>query len=106
MCQIDQLMDEQQLFRRSGLKLQDVADLLHSNRTYITECIKSARGMSFSQYVNTYRVNYAKELLLKDADRKISAVATDAGFSTEVSFFRAFKTLTGLTPNEFRAQKD
>lgn len=106
MRQLDQLMEAQQLFRRSGLKLQEVADLLGSNRTYVTDGIKSARGMSFSQYVNTYRVNYAKELLLKDPDKKISVIATDAGFSTEVSFFRAFKALTGTTPNEFRLQQD
>lgn len=61
--------------------------------------------MTFSQYVNTCRVNYAKEQLLGQPDKKVSAIATDAGFSTEVSFFRAFKSLTGVTPNEFRAKK-
>lgn len=106
MLQIDQLMKEQELFRRIGLKLQDVADLLNSNRTYVTDCIKSARGMTFTQYVNTYRVNYAKEQLLNQPEKKVSAIATDAGFTNEVSFFRAFKTLTGTTPSEFRAKKD
>jgi YesN/AraC family two-component response regulator len=106
MLQIDQLMKEQELFRRIGLKLQDVADQLNSNRTYVTDCIKSARGMTFTQYVNTYRVNYAKEQLLNQPDKKVSAIATDAGFTNEVSFFRAFKALTGTTPSEFRAKKD
>lgn len=106
MGQIDRLMEREELFRRSGLKLQDVAELLNTNRTYVTDCIKAARGMSFSQYVNAYRVNYAKEQLIEQPDKKISAIATDAGFSTEVSFFRAFKALTGTTPSEYRAQKD
>jgi len=57
--------------------------------------------MSFSQFVNTYRVHYAQELLRRQPDMKMTFVAIDSGFSTETSFFRNFKTVTGMTPREW-----
>ena len=63
MERICRYMDEQQPYLSSELKVQDVADALGSNRTYISNCIKNPRGCSFTQFVNTYRVEYAQQLL-------------------------------------------
>jgi AraC-like DNA-binding protein len=97
------LMEEQRPYLNSDLKRQDVADLLQTNRTYITDCIKATRGQTFSQFINSYRVEHAKQLLSRHPDKKMSAVAIESGFNTESSFFRAFKAETGITPNEWRA---
>ena len=59
MERICQYMEEQQPFLNSTLKLQDLADALDSNRSYISSCIRKQRGCSFSQFVNIYRVEYA-----------------------------------------------
>lgn len=104
MARICALMEEQQLFLNSELKMTDVADALHTNRTYVSNSIKAARGCTFNQFVNEYRVEYAKQLLRKNPDTKISEVWTASGFSTEVSFFRTFKTLCGMTPKEWIAK--
>ena len=95
------LMEEQQLYLNSELKVQDVADALGSNRTYVSNCIKNIRGCSFSQFVNGYRVEYAKQLLSSDADKKLSESWPCSGFSSESSFFRAFKAVTGTTPKDW-----
>jgi len=58
-------------------------------------------GQSFSQFANTYRVRHAQELLRQQPDVKTAAVAANSGFSTEVSFFRNFKAVTGMTPREW-----
>ena len=63
-----------------------------------TNCIRSQRGCSFTQFVNNYRVEYAKQLLHRHPDMKLSEIWTASGFSSESSFFRAFKTVTGTTP--------
>lgn len=97
------LMEEQRPYLNSDLKRQDVADLLQTNRTYITDCIKATRGQTFNQFINSYRVEHAKQLLSRHPDKKMSAVAIESGFNTESSFFRAFKAETGITPNEWRA---
>ena len=103
---ISQLMEQQQVFLNSELKIQDVADALGTNRTYISNSIKDAHGCSFTQYVNTYRVDYAQKMLRQHPDTKMSEVWTTSGFSTEVSFFRTFKTIVGMTPKEWMEKKD
>ena len=101
---LTRLMEDQKQFLNSDLKLQDVADLLGTNRTYLTNNIKAATGQTFTQYVNTYRVEYAKELLSSHPDEKISAIWAESGFATESSFFRTFKAVTGTTPSEWKGQ--
>ena len=95
------IMDEEQLYLRCDLKLQDVAVRLNTNSSYVSECINSLRGQSFSQFVNTCRVRHAQELLRRQPDLKTTIVATESGFSTEASFFRNFKAVTGMTPREW-----
>ena len=101
MERVCQLMDEEQLYLRNDLKLQDVAIRLSTNSSYVSESINSCRGQSFSQFVNTYRVHHAQKLLRQQPDIKTSTVATNSGFSTEGSFFRNFKAVTGMTPREW-----
>ena len=101
---LTRLMENQKPFLNSDLKLQDVADLLGTNRTYLTDNIKAATGQTFTQYVNTYRVEYAKELLSSHPDEKISAIWAESGFATESSFFRTFKAVTGTTPSEWKGK--
>jgi len=97
------LMDEQKPYLNSDLKLQDVADALRTNRTYVSNCIRSQRGCSFSQFVNAYRVEYAQQLLRQHPDKKITMVWMASGFSSESSFFRTFKAVTDTTPKEWMA---
>mgnify|MGYP002521638419 CR=1 FL=1 len=99
---ICQLMTEEQLYLRRDLKLQDVAMYLGTNSSYVSECINNGRSQSFSQFVNTYRVRHAQELFRQQPDMKTSTVAAESGFSSEVSFFRNFKIVTGMTPREWK----
>ena len=106
MERICQLMENQKLYLDSELKLSDVASSLGTNRNAISNCINSQRGCSFTQFVNKYRIDYAQQLLRTRSDIKISEVWTTSGFSTERTFLRTFKQLTGMTPSEFKVQID
>ena len=101
MERISQLMGQEQLYLRSDLKVQDVAVALQTNSSYVSECINSLRGQSFSLFVNTYRVRHAQELLRQNPSMKTAIVAMSSGFTTEASFFRNFKAVTGMTPREW-----
>ena len=103
MCRISELMENEKLFLNPDLKLSDVASTLGTNRNYISDCINKQRGCSFKQYVNNYRVEYAKNLLRSQSDMKISEVCMASGFASENTFFRIFKTHTGKTPSEYKA---
>ena len=101
MERIDKVMEEQKLYQNSELKLQDVANALGTNRRFISESINSQVGCSFSQFVNTYRIEHAKQLLRKNAGQKIADVYYESGFANETTFFRTFKSVTGMTPKEW-----
>jgi len=101
MNRIKALMEEQELFRRKELRILDVAKLLGTNVTYISACINNEHGGSFNHFVNIYRVEFAKKWLLEHPDKKIAEAGEEAGFSSEASFFRNFKAVTGLTPTEW-----
>ena len=105
MQRICELMESRKLYLNSDLKLNDVAAMLGTNRNQISTCINSKRGYSFSQFVSSYRIEYAKDLMRRQKDIKITEVWMQSGFTNETSFFRTFKVVTGLTPNEWKANE-
>ncbi len=100
MQRICQVMEEKKLYLNSELKISDLASLLKISPRIISECIKTGKGCSFVQFVNSYRIEYAKQLL-KEPGVKIVSVYLESGFSNETSFFRTFKSFTGMTPKEW-----
>lgn len=102
MQRICHVMDEQQLYLNPTLKITDLASALGTNRSTISACINSQRDCSFPQFINTYRVACAQELLHSQPDIKIAEVWVKAGFSSEASFYRIFKAFTGTTPLAWR----
>ena len=100
-------MEKEQLFRRQSLKIGDVAQRLGTNVTYISSCINNLHGGTFNDFVNRYRVRYVQQWLLEHPDKKVTEAVEESGFSSEASFFRNFKTLTGQAPSEWlAAQKE
>lgn len=96
------LMDEQRLFLRPGLKVSDIAAALGTNSRYVSDCINVVKGIPFAQFINEYRMDYAKQLMREQPDMKISAVATESGFSNDKAMTRYFKEHTGMTPTEWK----
>ena len=89
----------------SYLRIADIAKLLHINTTYISATLNSGLGMSFPRFVTSYRVRHAQEQMRPHPEKKLSVISEEAGFASENSFFRAFRTETGLTPTEWREKQ-
>ena len=68
---------------------------------YLSRYFKSYTGISFTDYVNRYRVNEAC-YLLKNTDHSVLQVALDCGFDSLRSFNRNFKRVMDVTPNAYR----
>ena len=84
---IDQLIITQQLYLTPNLKIGDVAKNTGICRTYISNHINQTKDMSFSNYINSLRVEHAKTLLLQNTESsKIATIANQSGFSSEQSF--------------------
>ena len=103
MQRIQQLIEGQKLYLRSDLKVIDVATELGINSRYVSDCINQTKGCSFSLYVNRFRIEYAKQLMRNQSQKKVSSVYLEAGFANESSYFRTFKLVTGMTPKEWIA---
>ncbi len=102
MRRLCQMMEEQRPYLNPDLKVSDVANALGTTRIVLSNCIKSNQGCTFPQFVNTYRVALAQQLLSKQPDIKLTEVWTRAGFASESSFYRIFKSITGVTPSEWK----
>ena len=101
MTRIDKLMEHEQLFLNPELKVSDVAAVLNVNGRYVTDCINASRGCSFTQYVNSLRLDYAQRMMQESPNKKLSEVWAASGFANESTFFRVFKATTGITPKEW-----
>lgn len=85
------------------LTLDFVASLFHLNRTYLSSAFKNRTGIGFVDYVNLVRVEKAKELLAK-TDKKTYQIAQAVGYENAKYFFRIFKKIEGVTPEQYRKE--
>ena len=104
MQRIIRLMEEQRPYLDSDLKQADVATALGVRLDEVSRCINS-NAFNFSQFVNGYRIEYAKQLMLQKPGIKMTQVAIESGFSNETSFYRTFKAIVGMPPSEWVSQK-
>ena len=100
------LVEGRQLYLRKGLKVQDIATELGTNVTYISACINSQWGKTFPEYLGDLRVRHAQKQMLLHPDLPLHRIADEAGFSSEQSFYRSFKAVTGRTPSEWLRTQD
>jgi AraC-like DNA-binding protein len=103
---LEQQMSSSKPYLETDLTIDKLAKLADTNRHHLSQVLNEKLGLSFYDYVNTYRVNEAR-LLLTDPDRaehKIASIAYDAGFNSLSAFNDVFKKWTGQTPSGYRKQ--
>lgn len=101
--QARKLIEREHLYTNPQLTIADLADGLNTNSKYLSQAINDLLGLSFPDFINQYRVEEARRQLLYAENRTltIEAIGQLAGFRSKSSFFRAFKKMTGLTPNQY-----
>lgn len=100
------LMEEKRLYAEPQLNRERVAALLNTNRTYLSKVIKEKSGMTYLQFVNSYRINEAVRIL-SDPDKldfPLKQIWSDLGFSSPTTFYKQFQDAVGITPSVYRRQ--
>lgn len=83
------------------IMLEDAAAVLNFNTSYFARTFKKITGTSFLIYLNTYRINRARQLLL-NSNGGVAEIAAAVGFGSVKSFNRVFKQIIGTSPTEYR----
>ncbi len=88
---------------RNDLTIEFLSSLFYMNRSYCSHLFKEKTKQNFNDYVNNIRIGKAKELL-STSDKKNYQISKAVGYSNEKYFFRVFKKMTGITPEQYRNQ--
>ena len=105
--QLVQLMEEKKLFTNPELRITDIALMLGTNRTYISRIVNEEMETNFCDWINSYRINYAVNIMndLKQEHLSALQISEISGFSSVSAFYRAFKEKQGISPGKYREEK-
>jgi AraC-like DNA-binding protein len=102
--EINSYIINNKLFLKPRLSLKIISDYTKLSEGYLSQLINTNSSMNFNDYINSFRVENVKKLLLDKeySNYTITAIGLESGFTTKSSFYAAFKKNTGLTPNKFK----
>ena len=89
---------------KSKISLEEIADELHVNRSYLSRFYKNKTGVNLFDEILKLRIESAKEYLLK-TNMKTYEVSEAVGFEDAGYFSKMFKKITGVSPKDFRKQE-
>ena len=104
--QFRDLMMQERLFLQPSLTLSDVAERLHTNKTYVSKMVNQTYKMGFPEVLNILRVDYAQRYIRSHPDASQEEIAKACGFLSASSFNSTFKRISGFTPKVWTARKD
>lgn len=96
-AELHRVLEEEKVFLRPDIHIDDVARMLFTNRTYVTQLMRQEYGLSFIEYVNVARIQYSQSLLYS-AQMSLDDVAMKSGFQSTSNYCRAFKRIMGSSP--------
>ena len=100
------LMMDEHLFLHPRLTLDDVAERLNSNKTYVSKLVNNTYNLGFPELINTLRIDYAEQYILSHREAKQEEIAQSCGFLSASSFNTTFKKVTGMTPKVWIASME
>ena len=90
---------------RPGLTIKELSEILHTNRTYLSEYIKTTYNMSFRDWITGLRMEYAKGELMRHPEWTIDEISKVSGFLSSSHFMTTFKEKEGYSPAKWRKSK-
>lgn len=105
---LDAAMRREQAYLQIDLTLPRLAAIIGCTVNHLSQVINAGYGTSFFDYVNQFRVEHAKQLLADPSDRNGATlhIAYAVGFSSNSTFYTAFKKYVGQTPAQYRRQRN
>ncbi|MFZ0455771.1 MAG: helix-turn-helix domain-containing protein [Ignavibacteriaceae bacterium] len=101
---LSSFMEEKKPFLNPDVTLMDIAEQVKIPYRSLSEVINNSLNKNFYDFINNYRINESKKLLIEKSNRfkTILEVLYEVGYNSKSSFNNAFKKDTGMTPTEFK----
>jgi len=101
---LELLFKEQHIYTDSTLNREKVAEQLGISAGYVSLIVNTITGDNFANYINQYRVAAVKEMISNSEyeNYNLLAMGLESGFTSKTTFYKAFKKITGQTPNEYK----
>lgn len=98
------ILTENELYKNSELSLRSASQELGTNEKYLSQAINAGGGDNFNTFVNRFRVNEARRIILegKHNDIGMEELGLMVGFSNRHTFSRAFTQIAGISPSVFK----
>lgn len=95
---------ETKIYKDKELNLFTIANLLQMPYREVSIVINKFANKNFNLFLNEFRVDEAKHLITNDSSDKFNLtwIAEEVGFNSRSTFFAAFKTISGMTPAEYK----
>ncbi|RHJ84763.1 helix-turn-helix domain-containing protein [Parabacteroides sp. AM08-6] len=100
--EVNQWFEKEKPYLRDDLRLTDLQRIFPMSRSYLSQLFNRELGMSFSDYVNQFRIEESKRLMDAEPQASIQEVAERSGFHSISTFRRAFQKYTGTIPSEYK----
>lgn len=94
--------DEKKIYLNSQLTIMDVAQLVGTNRSYISGLINRQYNQNFCSFVNNYRLEELKEIIHNSPDSTNDILAENCGFGSVISLKRAIQATAGISITEWK----
>lgn len=103
---LTRLMETESLYLDNELSLPQLAKEMGISSHDLSYLLNEGFGINFFQFINAYRVEEAKQLMLSEKHKHLNilGIAYSAGFNSKTTFNTAFKKETGLSPSQFIQQ--
>ena len=89
-------------YTQSGLTIEDLADLLGTNRTYLSRYIKATYHVSFRDWITGLRLEYAKREMMEHPELTVSGISEKSGFLSLSYFTKIFTERESCSPARWR----
>jgi AraC-like DNA-binding protein len=96
------LFETKKNYINPNLTLPLLAQELNIRPQLLSQFINDNLNKSFTQFINEYRIEEAKQLLKNNTQLKIDAVGMECGFNSSSTFYSTFKKITGTTPSSYQ----
>ena len=93
---------EKKEFTRTGLTIEDVSRAIGTNRTYLSEYIKTTYNASFREWITSLRLEFARQMISAHPEMTIGSISEVSGFLSRSHFSKAFTEKEGITPAKWR----